>query len=681
LEKITLVIKPILFPCLLSWVVLISLVNIYEDIHIGVVAVLLIVNLILFTLYEKLRVYNKSWLSTIIVVAGLFLCLFFATQIVRLEGDNYRFLGDWFFKTADADLHFPMFTLALMFLFVPFISMTVFYFTNVSYNSFFLMLTCMTTFALYAKTFTKIPFIFPSLIIALFLFVSIEKRWYNVTAMRALSYRRFITVGVCFVAISAYIAGLFPPATTTPYREQFDEFISGRHWNAPVNFTDIIDAPRSGANNPNADDERLLFTISTNEELQYLRRQVFDEWSGEYWINDNPERTQTGLAKWFDSRDEATQGGYAGITVHTDSNFRFVPIPPHPTSIEIDSGETASISIRGEVMATDPIEAYYVSFPRFDIQEETVISEESLFPLEYQEYIKSTLDLPSYPRQGEVRELAQQITDGFNNDYDKARALSDYFYEEAHGFTYDGDFVPQSKAVDYFLFDSRTGTCSDFATAMTIMAREIGLPARYVEGYIVEERDDYGKYVVKTKHGHAFPEVFIEGRGWIIFEPTIPGVEGTGGFGYNTILTVLIIVGVLAVMTVLFIIFAVPVITERRFRKTAVNSSRENQVKLIYNKIYCEFMKNLKISERTLSSHDLDCICEAEYGVRLYELTNSYDRVVYGGIGAGDGDFYGTYMEFCSAVKSINKSNKLIHKPVKSIISQWRKQGGNYEQH
>ena len=48
------------------------------------------------------------------------------------------------------------------------------------------------------------------------------------------------------------------------------------------------------------------------------------------------------------------------------------------------------------------------------------------------------------------------------------------------------------------------------------------MPARYVEGYVAKELDtETGKYIVRQKHGHAFPEVYIAGYGWMIFEPTV----------------------------------------------------------------------------------------------------------------------------------------------------------------
>lgn len=78
-----------------------------------------------------------------------------------------------------------------------------------------------------------------------------------------------------------------------------------------------------------------------------------------------------------------------------------------------------------------------------------------------------------------------------------------------------GDFL------DYFLLESRQGYCTYFATAFVLLARAEGIPARYVQGYCVPVGE--GEEVcVYSYMAHAWPEAYIEGVGWIPFEPT-PG--------------------------------------------------------------------------------------------------------------------------------------------------------------
>ncbi|MDR0198096.1 MAG: DUF3488 domain-containing protein, partial [Oscillospiraceae bacterium] len=370
------IIKSILFPCLLSFTVLASILYIYEQTAVFplALAAVFLFNALFFALYEKLRLINrKIIIAPVILLIGI-IAFFLATELIRSRGwTGIRAFNSWFFRTGD-DLDIPIFTAALMTLFVPFISSTMFYFTLVRYNAFFLMLICMITFALYAKTFTEIPFIFPSLIIALFLFISIEKRWYRRLGFRALSYGKFMAVGGGFVALSAYIAGLFPPVEITPYREQFDEFITGqsiRLINSP-DYTLESDTS-SGASDENMNKELVLFTVKASEP-GYLRRQVFDKWNGEAWERG---RLETGLFIVFgDSPRESSpavewrkffsaNGDIAGgldfwrqapapglksieIKVMTDYNFYFLPLPQYPAKITYERSSVVGRSIRDD---------------------------------------------------------------------------------------------------------------------------------------------------------------------------------------------------------------------------------------------------------------------------------------------------------------------------------------------
>ena len=78
----------------------------------------------------------------------------------------------------------------------------------------------------------------------------------------------------------------------------------------------------------------------------------------------------------------------------------------------------------------------------------------------------------------------------------------------------------------WFLEKAKTGYCTHFATACTVLLRAAGIPAQYVTGYMVET--ELGKPTAVTeKHAHAWVEVFINGVGWVVLEPT-PGGGQTG---------------------------------------------------------------------------------------------------------------------------------------------------------
>jgi hypothetical protein len=77
--------------------------------------------------------------------------------------------------------------------------------------------------------------------------------------------------------------------------------------------------------------------------------------------------------------------------------------------------------------------------------------------------------------------------------------------------------------VDYFLFDSKTGFCDYYASAMVVLARAAGIPARLVLGYAPGIFDpEQGRFLVRQSDSHAWPELYFPGVGWVEFEPTSP---------------------------------------------------------------------------------------------------------------------------------------------------------------
>lgn len=124
----------------------------------------------------------------------------------------------------------------------------------------------------------------------------------------------------------------------------------------------------------------------------------------------------------------------------------------------------------------------------------------------------------------EVAAYLTRMTEGAGTKVEKLRAiereLSSYTYTRMPGSLPErigsaGDFL------DYFLLESRQGYCTYFATAFVLLARAEGIPARYVEGFCVPV-DGMAEVNVYSDMAHAWPEVYLEGIGWIPFEPT-PG--------------------------------------------------------------------------------------------------------------------------------------------------------------
>ena len=132
----------------------------------------------------------------------------------------------------------------------------------------------------------------------------------------------------------------------------------------------------------------------------------------------------------------------------------------------------------------------------------------------------------------DVRALAIGVVGDASTPYVKAKRLQDFF--RGGQFTYDlaVEAGHSGDALARFLFETRRGYCEQFAGAYAAMARAVGLPARVGVGYTTGDLGPDGVYSVRGYHGHAWPEVFLSGFGWVAFEPT-PGRGIPNGEAYT----------------------------------------------------------------------------------------------------------------------------------------------------
>ena len=119
-----------------------------------------------------------------------------------------------------------------------------------------------------------------------------------------------------------------------------------------------------------------------------------------------------------------------------------------------------------------------------------------------------------------VQQLAREITEDKTGAYDKAKAIEAYL--RTYPYDLEVPAPPEGQDVaDYFLFDLKKGYCDYYATAMVVLARSSGLPARFVSGYSPGSYDaPNAQYVVRELNAHSWVEVYFPGMGWVEFEPT-----------------------------------------------------------------------------------------------------------------------------------------------------------------
>jgi transglutaminase-like putative cysteine protease len=136
------------------------------------------------------------------------------------------------------------------------------------------------------------------------------------------------------------------------------------------------------------------------------------------------------------------------------------------------------------------------------------------------------LALPTLPEA--VPRLAHEIADPGANDLARARALEAWLRQNGRY----SDTPPRESPADprgpleRFLLGELRGHCEYFATAMVVMARSVGLPARLVNGFAGGHRNRVGDFVELTgSDAHAWAEVYFRDHGWVRFDPTPPDLR------------------------------------------------------------------------------------------------------------------------------------------------------------
>ena len=147
----------------------------------------------------------------------------------------------------------------------------------------------------------------------------------------------------------------------------------------------------------------------------------------------------------------------------------------------------------------------------------------------YFESVRNTyLQLPPSV-EPEVYQIARELTQGYDNDFDRASALCLYL-QRSFPYSLEQSEPPLTRDfVSWFLLTEKRGYCTSFASSLTVLARACGLPARYVEGFAANPDPD-GIARVTNQDAHAWTEIYFPGFGWLSFDPT-PGAGSAPDYG------------------------------------------------------------------------------------------------------------------------------------------------------
>jgi len=277
------------------------------------------------------------------------------------------------------------------------------------------------------------------------------------------------------------------------------------------------------------DDEALL--IAASEPL-YMRTATYEIYTGRGWTRaDGPQRHVAAGESLFEVPTPERPTVASAVRVETITvEMRqtigrnlftagsplnvYAPVVIHQTAGQPVLGAISSAS------ALAPGEAYQLSVALSEATEAELESAGTDYP----EAI-TALYLDTTGISQRVRDLALEVTAGAQNPYQMADALARYLSSDPT-FRYATE-APMPAAgqdlVEFFLFDEergRIGYCQHYASAMAILARSVGLPARVAVGFAPGEAGEDGTYLVREANAHAWTEIYFPGYGWQIFEAT-----------------------------------------------------------------------------------------------------------------------------------------------------------------
>lgn len=277
-------------------------------------------------------------------------------------------------------------------------------------------------------------------------------------------------------------------------------------------------------------DQVVFLASAPNNRRYYWRSRVFDNYDGGRWSSaagirlTDPEPPLDIVQDTFSTaaRVPVQQQFTMGL-----SASRLVYAAPQPLRIDLATRSDLSYAT-DQSMIMSVIRPMRVLYEGESYTATSLVSNATADQLrqagtEYPQWVRDTYSAYFPSVSGRTIQLAQQIvTDaGATTPYDQAKAIETWLRTNI---AYN-EVIPQPPdgvdPVDWVLFDIREGYCNYYASAMVVMLRSIGVPARMAAGFAQGSWDDSERaFVVRERDAHTWVEVYFPGYGWIEFEPT-----------------------------------------------------------------------------------------------------------------------------------------------------------------
>lgn len=327
-----------------------------------------------------------------------------------------------------------------------------------------------------------------------------------------------ILAGALALAIGIGLPLLLPPVPSLPDRAskgQGDLTVTNPFLNLRQNLGD-------------RDDKTLFSYQTTDADADPIRLTSIDDFDGENWAPSpfslDPFAIAADGMPWPAGmpRDKNFKEQTISVAVGDSYDQQYLPSPYAPQQPKdlsrrwIFDEKTLTVVGNGEKTGGLQYSMDYLS-PNPDVEDL-----QSATPVSESDF-ETELAVPdSLPTS--VKETAERVTADADNQWEAAVMLQAYFRGGDFEYSLDAPERASGDAISDFLADKQ-GYCVQFSSAMTIMARTMGIPARIGVGYAGGDESENG-VDVSMQDSHAWPELYFEGAGWVRFEPTPGGPAG-----------------------------------------------------------------------------------------------------------------------------------------------------------
>lgn len=259
----------------------------------------------------------------------------------------------------------------------------------------------------------------------------------------------------------------------------------------------------------------------------YLRGIAFDHYDGRSWVNQMGRQrvihqTDPGI---FPLPGRRSEDQLSPELFHQQRVF----LEPLDTPVLFGAPFIEKVSGKLPAVQVDGGGSFYLPFPSAAPIEYVAVSRPptvlpaDLYPLPaavryHDAFLRYFTQVPH--QSDRIAALARTIAQHARTPFEQAMAIQDYLSRH-YRYSLELPVSDQAHPLEEFLFNRKTGYCEHYATAMTIMLRTLGVPARLVTGFLATEWNEYGKYyVVRQQDAHAWVEVYLPYSGWITMDPT-----------------------------------------------------------------------------------------------------------------------------------------------------------------